>query len=127
MRHKGLLVIAAFVAVPVVATLGTWGAWEAGAFDAPALPGQVEVSHLYTGSTGVVGCTLRCTLPRTDLVGYETTIDGDALVLHVTRRRLLAGKRAPKALQVEVRLPDGCTRVLIRGPAGGAELQVWPR
>lgn len=127
MRHKGLLVIAAFVAVPVVATLGTWGAWEAGGFDAPAYPGQVEVSHLFTGSTGVVGFTLRCTLPRTDLVGYETAVDGDALVLHVTRRRLLAGKRAPKALQVEVRLPAGCTRVVLRGPEGVDELQVWPR
>jgi hypothetical protein len=126
MRHKGLLVIAALVAVPVVATLGTWAAWEGGAFDGPALPGQVEVSHLFAGN-GLVGCTLRCTLPRTDLVGYTTAVDGNALVLYVTRRRLLAGRRAPKVLQVEVRLPAGCTRLVLRAPGTPNEFQIWPR
>jgi len=128
-RHKGLLVIAALVAVPTAGVLITWAAWEHGALDAPALPGTVEVSALYTNGR-LIGCTLRSTLPRNDLVGYTAHADGDTLVLNVTRRRLLAGKRPPNALQIELELPPPCVRLALRSPtatSADGQLVIWPR
>ena len=128
MRHKGLIVIGALVAVPVLATLATWWAWEAGAFDAEALPGTVEVSVLYRGTDGrTIGFTLRCTLPRNDLVGYTRTVEGDTMVLRVTRRRLFVGRRRPKVLQVEELLPPGVDQVVLRASGSDTDLQIWPR
>ena len=128
MRHKGLIIIAALVAVPVLATLGTWWAWHAGAFDAEAQPGTVEVSALYRGTDGhTIGFTLRCTLPRTDLVGYTKAVEGNTMILRVTRRRLLVGRRRPKVLQVEERLPPGVEQVVLRASGSDTDLRIWPR